>query len=164
MPARLCSMARASARIWRSKLAPSIPSWQVWSWIHRFRIRRARSSTMRVREWFRRACSCETDTTLTRRPQRCACRCCGSSIRMQQTQPKIRRLTTESRRRKMIVWLNPTGDMYKQTEDALGRWLDGLRADGSLNLRQPSNTIEHLAHDVAMQRLDLVAGFAKPLA
>ena len=29
--------------------------------------------------------------------------------------------------KKMIVWLNPTGDMYKQTEDALGRWLDGLR-------------------------------------
>lgn len=28
---------------------------------------------------------------------------------------------------KMIVWLNPTGDMYKQTEDALGRWLDGLK-------------------------------------
>jgi len=28
---------------------------------------------------------------------------------------------------KMIVWLNPAGDMYKQTEDALGRWLDGLR-------------------------------------
>jgi hypothetical protein len=26
--------------------------------------------------------------------------------------------------RKMIVWLNPAGDMYKQTEDALGRWLD----------------------------------------
>jgi pimeloyl-ACP methyl ester carboxylesterase len=28
---------------------------------------------------------------------------------------------------KMIVWLNPAGDLYKQTEDALGRWLDGLR-------------------------------------
>jgi pimeloyl-ACP methyl ester carboxylesterase len=28
---------------------------------------------------------------------------------------------------KMIVWLNPTVDMYRQTEDALGRWLDGLR-------------------------------------
>jgi uncharacterized protein len=28
--------------------------------------------------------------------------------------------------RKMIVWLNPAGDMYKQTEDALGRWLDSL--------------------------------------
>jgi pimeloyl-ACP methyl ester carboxylesterase len=28
---------------------------------------------------------------------------------------------------KMIVWLNPAGDMYKQTKDALGRWLDGLR-------------------------------------
>jgi uncharacterized protein len=28
---------------------------------------------------------------------------------------------------KLIVWLNPSGDMYKQTEDALGRWLDGLR-------------------------------------
>ena len=39
---------------------------------------------------------------------------------------KIRRLTKESRRRKMIVWLNPAGDMYKQTEDALARWLDGL--------------------------------------
>jgi uncharacterized protein len=30
--------------------------------------------------------------------------------------------------RKMIVWLNPTGDIYKQTEDALGQWLDGLRS------------------------------------
>ena len=29
--------------------------------------------------------------------------------------------------RKMIVWVNPARDMYKQTEDALGRWLDGLR-------------------------------------
>jgi len=29
---------------------------------------------------------------------------------------------------KMIVWLNPTDDIYKQTEDALGRWLDGLPA------------------------------------
>jgi pimeloyl-ACP methyl ester carboxylesterase len=27
---------------------------------------------------------------------------------------------------KMIVWLNSAGDMYKQTENALGRWLDGL--------------------------------------
>jgi pimeloyl-ACP methyl ester carboxylesterase len=26
--------------------------------------------------------------------------------------------------RKMMVWLYPAGDMYKQTEDALGRWLD----------------------------------------
>ncbi len=29
--------------------------------------------------------------------------------------------------KKIIVWLNPAGDVYKQTEDALGRWLDGLR-------------------------------------
>jgi len=28
---------------------------------------------------------------------------------------------------KMIFWLNPAGDIYKQSEDALGRWLDGLR-------------------------------------
>ena len=28
---------------------------------------------------------------------------------------------------KMIVWLNPAGDVYKQTEDAWARWLDGLR-------------------------------------
>jgi uncharacterized protein len=27
---------------------------------------------------------------------------------------------------KMIVWLDPAGDVYKQSEDALGRWLDGL--------------------------------------
>jgi pimeloyl-ACP methyl ester carboxylesterase len=30
--------------------------------------------------------------------------------------------------RKMIVWLNPASDMFKQTEEALGRWLDGLTA------------------------------------
>ena len=29
--------------------------------------------------------------------------------------------------KKMIVWLNPTSDMYKQTEDALGQWLDSLQ-------------------------------------
>jgi len=34
---------------------------------------------------------------------------------------------TRDTARKMIVWLNPAGDKYKQTEDALGRWLDGLR-------------------------------------
>ncbi len=27
---------------------------------------------------------------------------------------------------KMLVWLNPSGDTYKQTEDALSRWLDDL--------------------------------------
>jgi uncharacterized protein len=27
---------------------------------------------------------------------------------------------------KMIVWVNPAGDLYKQTEDAMSRWLDGL--------------------------------------
>ena len=30
--------------------------------------------------------------------------------------------------KKIIVWLNPTDDMYKQTEDALSRWLDLLTA------------------------------------
>jgi hypothetical protein len=29
--------------------------------------------------------------------------------------------------KKMIVWLNPTSDMYKHTEDALGQWLDSLQ-------------------------------------
>ncbi len=32
--------------------------------------------------------------------------------------------------RKMIVWLNPAGDMYKQTEDTLGRWLDLVQRQG----------------------------------
>lgn len=27
---------------------------------------------------------------------------------------------------KMLVWVNPSGDTYKQTADALSRWLDGL--------------------------------------
>jgi pimeloyl-ACP methyl ester carboxylesterase len=30
--------------------------------------------------------------------------------------------------RKIMVWLNPAGDMYKQTEDSLSRWLDELPA------------------------------------
>jgi hypothetical protein len=30
--------------------------------------------------------------------------------------------------RKMLVWLNPSGDLDKQTADALLRWLDGLPA------------------------------------
>lgn len=29
---------------------------------------------------------------------------------------------------KMIVWVNPAGDIYKQTEDALNRWFDELPA------------------------------------
>ncbi len=29
---------------------------------------------------------------------------------------------------KMFVWVNPQGDAYKQTEDALNRWLDKLQA------------------------------------
>ncbi|MGD1107978.1 MAG: hypothetical protein ABR865_13120, partial [Terracidiphilus sp.] len=29
---------------------------------------------------------------------------------------------------KMLVWLNPSGDMNKDAADAMSRWLDGLPA------------------------------------
>ena len=69
--------------------------------------------------------------TLTRRLQRFAFLCSGSRQQLRKEAPGVTEKPATYKKiaaHKMFVWVNPQGDAYKQTEDALNRWLDKLQA------------------------------------